>query len=239
MDTHTFPSSWRSVIIFTAVLGVIAIAANSATHATEFNRMRVYFSAMAAEWGAIYYIWHVCRARGSSLQVLIGGMWSFRCVVIDVLIGAAFWIVVRLALLGVHSLLHDTVANVTNQLLPRTTIESIVWIFVSITAGICEELMFRGFLQRQILTLTGSAILAIAAQAIIFGATHLYQGWRSVVAIVVYGLLAGLLARWRRNLRPGIVAHVWQDIAGGLLSILRIQTRPLNNNAAMIGGRHA
>lgn len=219
MDTQTFPSSWRSVIIFTAVLAVIAIAANSATHATEVNRMRVYFSAMAAEWGAIYYIWHVCRSRGSSLQVLIGGTWSTRAVAIDVLIAAAFWIVVRLALLGVHSLLNDTAANVTNQLLPRTMIESIVWIFVSITAGICEELMFRGFLQRQILTLTGSAILAVTAQAIIFGATHAYQGWRSVVAIIVYGLLAGILAHWRRNLRPGIVAHAWQDIAGGLLRL--------------------
>jgi membrane protease YdiL (CAAX protease family) len=219
MDTQTFPSSWRSVIIFTAVLAVIAVAANSATHATEVNRMRVYFSAMAAEWGAIYYIWHVCRSRGSSIQVLIGGTWSTRAVAIDVLIGAAFWIVVRLVLLGVHSLLNDTAANVANQLLPRTAIESIVWIFVSITAGICEELMFRGFLQRQILTLTGSAILAIVAQAIIFGATHAYQGWRSVVAIFVYGLLAGILAHWRRNLRPGIVAHAWQDIAGGLLRL--------------------
>lgn len=219
MDTQTFPSNWRSVAIFTAVLAVIAIAANSATHATEVNRMRVYFSAMAAEWGAIYYIWHVCRSRGSSLQVLIGGTWSLRCVTIDVLIAAAFWLVVRLVLLAVHSLLNDTAANVTNQLLPRTMIESIVWIFVSITAGICEELMFRGFLQRQILTLTGSAILAIVAQAIIFGATHAYQGWRSVVAIVVYGLLAGILAHCRRSLRPGIVAHAWQDIAGGLLRL--------------------
>ncbi|MEA2325400.1 MAG: protease family protein [Thermoanaerobaculia bacterium] len=215
----TFPSSWRSVIIFTAVLAIIAIAASSATHAGEVNRLRIYFSAMAAEWGAIYYIWHVARSRGSSLQVLIGGTWSFRSMAIDILIAAGFWIVVRVVLLGVHSLLNDTAVDVTNQLLPRTTIESVVWIFVSITAGICEELMFRGFLQWQILTLTGSAVLAITAQAIIFGATHAYQGWRSVAAIVVYGLLAGILAHWRRNLRPGIVAHAWQDIAGGLLRL--------------------
>jgi membrane protease YdiL (CAAX protease family) len=219
MDRQTFPSSWRSVAIFTAVLAVIAVAANSATHAAEVNRLRVYVSAMAAEWGAIYYIWHVCRSRGSSIQVLIGGTGSTRAVAIDVLIAAAFWIVVRLVLLGVHLLLNDTTVNATNQLLPRTMIESIVWIFVSITAGVCEELMFRGFLQRQILTLTGSSILAISAQAIVFGATHAYQGWRSVVAIIVYGLLAGILAHWRRNLRPGIVAHAWQDIAGGLLRL--------------------
>jgi membrane protease YdiL (CAAX protease family) len=217
MDTRTFPSSWRSVIIFTAVLAVIAIAATSATHATQVNRLRVYVSAIAAEWAAIYYIRHVARSRGSSLHVLIGGTWSVRSVAIDVLIGAAFWLVARLAMVAVHSLLRDTAANAANQLLPRTTIESILWIFVAITAGICEELMFRGFLQRQILTLTGSAVLAIGAQAILFGATHAYQGWRAGVSIAVYGLLAGVLAHWRRNLRPGIVAHAWQDIAGGLL----------------------
>jgi uncharacterized protein len=219
METETFLSSWRSVVIFTAVLGVIAIAANSATHAGGVNRLRIYFSAMAAEWGAIYYIWHVCRSRGSSLQVLIGGRWSFGAVAIDVLIGAAFWVIVRFVLLGIHSLLDDHAVNAASQLLPRTMVESIVWVFVSITAGICEELMFRGFLQRQILTLTGSAVLAIGAQAIVFGATHAYQGWRPAVAIVVYGLLAGILAHWRRNLRPGIVAHAWQDIAGGLLRL--------------------
>jgi hypothetical protein len=36
---------------------------------------------------------------------------------------------------------------------------------------------------------------------------------------MVYGLLAGVLAYWRRTLRPGILAHAWQDVAAGLLQL--------------------
>ncbi len=220
METEDFPSNWRSVAIVTTVLIVIAIAANSAAHAGGGNpdRLRIYLSAMAAEWGGVYYIRHVARSRGSSLGALIGGVWSLGSVVRDILIAAGFWVVVRIVLFGTQMLVHPTTA-VTNNLLPQTPLESIVWVALAITAGTCEELMFRGFLQRQLLTLTRSAVLAITAQAALFGLTHLYQGWRPVVSITIYGLLAGVLAHWRRNLRPGIIAHAWQDVAAGLLRL--------------------
>jgi hypothetical protein len=34
------------------------------------------------------------------------------------------------------------------------------------------------------------------------------------------GLLYGLLAWWRKSLRPGIVAHAWSDIFGGWIERL-------------------
>jgi hypothetical protein len=35
--------------------------------------------------------------------------------------------------------------------------------------------------------------------------------------IALYGVGFGALARWRRSLAPGIVCHVWTDLASGLL----------------------
>ena len=35
--------------------------------------------------------------------------------------------------------------------------------------------------------------------------------------IAVYGCLFGLLALWRKNLRPGIIAHILQDSLAGLV----------------------
>jgi CAAX amino terminal protease family. len=214
-----FPSNWRSVAIFTAVLVLIAIAASSATQGNNPNRLRIYLSAIATEWGAILYIWHVARSRGSSLGVLIGGSWSPASVARDILTAAVFWVIVRVVLLATRALLDDRTANAGDRLIPHTMLELIVWVAVAVTAGICEEVMFRGFLQRQLLTLTRSAAIAIVVQAVIFGASHAYQGWKPVVIIMVYGLLAGVLAHWRRTLRPGIVAHAWQDLAAGLLQL--------------------
>jgi hypothetical protein len=47
---------------------------------------------------------------------------------------------------------------------------------VAITAGICEEIVYRGYLQRQLSAFTGSLPIAVCLQAAIFGAAHLYQG---------------------------------------------------------------
>jgi membrane protease YdiL (CAAX protease family) len=52
----------------------------------------------------------------------------------------------------------------------------------------------------------------------VFGISHGYQGGKQVATITVLGLLYGLLAWWRRSLRPGMLAHGWTDVFSGLLS---------------------
>lgn len=51
-----------------------------------------------------------------------------------------------------------------------------LWLLVSLAAGFCEELVFRGYLQRQFHAATGSIAAAVALPAIVFGLVHTYQG---------------------------------------------------------------
>lgn len=51
-----------------------------------------------------------------------------------------------------------------------------LWIVMALSAGFCEELIFRGYLQRQISDLTDSAVAAVLLQALLFGLAHGYQG---------------------------------------------------------------
>jgi membrane protease YdiL (CAAX protease family) len=95
-----------------------------------------------------------------------------------------------------------------------------MFLILSVTAGFCEDFIFRGYLQRQFLTVTGSAWIAISVQALVFGVAHLYQGWRGVVAITVYGALFGILAQWRNSLRPGMMQHAAQDSLLGIAGML-------------------
>jgi uncharacterized protein len=46
-------------------------------------------------------------------------------------------------------------------LLPRTPAEKTAFVGVSVTAGICEELVFRGFMIVALFTMTGIALIAI------------------------------------------------------------------------------
>jgi membrane protease YdiL (CAAX protease family) len=104
--------------------------------------------------------------------------------------------------------------------LPQSLPEILVWIAASITAGVCEELAFRGFLQRQLHALSGNIVVAVLAQGVVFGLFHSYQGWTNVIVISVLGVLYGALAARRGNLRANIIAHAWSDIWGGWLQML-------------------
>ena len=51
----------------------------------------------------------------------------------------------------------------------------------------------------------------------IFGLGHGYQGSRMMVVIGVYGSFFGILAHFRKSLRPGMMAHASQDALAGLI----------------------
>ncbi len=110
-------------------------------------------------------------------------------------------------------------ASPSNNPLLTSTPEGLLgiaaWLGVSISAGISEEIVFRGYLQRQLTLMTGNVVIAILAQGILFGIGHAYEGLSSVLAIVVHGVILGMLATWRGNIRAGIVEHAGWDILAG------------------------
>jgi membrane protease YdiL (CAAX protease family) len=106
--------------------------------------------------------------------------------------------------------------DAVKQLIPQTPLEIAVYLLVTLTAGICEETIFRGYLQRQFTFLTGSVAAGALIQGIVFGLAHAYQGWKMILIIAVYGCMFGALALWRRSLRPGIIAHFLQDSISGI-----------------------
>jgi len=173
----------------------------------------LYVGILIAEWGLSYYCWAGLRRHGVKLAEVMGPAWGhWQRAAKEVLIAAAFWVVWE----GVAWLANRAVganrAKSISALLPQSALEYGLWIAVAVSAGICEEFVFRGYLQRQLWAVSGSAAAAIAGQALVFGVAHGYQGIQKMIVISILGLLYGLLAQWRRNLRPGILAHAWSDI---------------------------
>jgi membrane protease YdiL (CAAX protease family) len=79
---------------------------------------------------------------------------------------------------------------------------------------------FRGYLQRQLHALSGNIVVAVAAQGLVFGLFHSYQGWKQIIVISVVGVLYGALAAWRGNLRVNIVSHAFTDVWEGWLKFV-------------------
>jgi membrane protease YdiL (CAAX protease family) len=83
---------------------------------------------------------------------------------------------------------HSTLA-----LLPRTRRERHLFTVVGLTAGLCEEWLYRGFFLAVLSALAGGlptiALVLLAAAA--FGLAHAYQG---PVGMLTTGVLGGVLA---------------------------------------------
>ena len=211
----------------TVLLGFLAQQAPAANGAAPSqlaghgHAIQIYLTVAAMDWALLYYCWAGVHRFGGNLETLSGGRWtSWKALAIDLAIALPFWVLWEGAAYGAHWLLGASSAKTVDSLLPTSLLEIIVWIGVSITAGICEELAFRGFLQRQFHALTGNIGLAVLAQSVVFGLFHAYQGWKNVVVISLLGVLFGALAAWRRNLRANVIVHAWADIWGGWLQLV-------------------
>ena len=102
-------------------------------------------------------------------------------------------------------------------MLPVATAERRLWCLVSVTAGVCEELVFRGYLIRFFHgQLDGALSLSLTAawllSSLAFGFGHVYQGAAGIVSTTIGGLLLGLLAILTGNLILPILLHVLLDL---------------------------
>ena len=182
------------------------------------SRIPTYILTICFELVMVGYVWVFgLRRRKIPMRELIGGKWQrwadfWR----DVGVAALFWIVVWSVLLVLAFALKFSGEAAGKFLLPQTPTELAFFVPLALTAGFCEELLFRGYLQRQFLALTGNTAASIALQAVVFGAGHMYQGAKGVLVISVYGAMFGILAVMRKSLRPGMMQHAGQDTITGI-----------------------
>lgn len=181
----------------------------------------LYLSLIAMEWGLFFYVWKGgLRRSGTKLRELIGGRWqSPKDVIADAGLALGLWTVWMIVEKGWDRWLGPAHAASIQTLLPQRAGEILLWVGVSLSAGICEEVVFRGYFQRQFAIFTSSKWIALFLQAGLFGISHGYQGLEACVRIAIFGALYGLLALWRGSLRPGMIAHAGSDILSGIFGI--------------------
>ena len=104
--------------------------------------------------------------------------------------------------------------------LPLTRSERHWWVFVCITAGICEETLYRGFLLHYLHVFPGTLnlTLALLISSVIFGLCHLYQGRNGFIGSTVVGFLFGLLFILTGSLFLPMALHAAMDLR--MLAIL-------------------
>jgi len=217
---------WHTGLLVLFLLGFSALGSAGHPGLDHSLRMKLYISTVIMEWLMLLFIvWGIRRRKQTTLGDLVGGRWkSPEDFLLDIAVAAGFWIAAALVLAGIgFALGMNNMAHVKDMeervgsMLPQGRSEILTWLVVCATAGFCEEVIFRGYFQKQFTVLLKSAWGGIVLQALIFGGSHAYEGWKQMIRIAVFGFMFGVLAYWRKSLRPGMMAHFGQDSVAGIL----------------------
>jgi membrane protease YdiL (CAAX protease family) len=106
----------------------------------------------------------------------------------------------------------NVVVGDIESLLPHTKNEKLWFILVALSAGICEEIIFRGYGLRlfESIGFNGSPLLIVTA--VVFGLVHIYQGFVGVIMTAITGAFLTLIYIQTGSLWWSILAHIFIDL---------------------------
>ncbi len=200
------------------------------------RRMRLYLGSTIQLWGVFGLLagvwwwldrpaeWLGFRAPGGN------GFW-LGCALVLLATGAFLysWRSMRAAGDGERRRYRQQVAEL-GHLMPRDGRQYAAFVALSVTAGIVEETVFRGWL---LWYLQGWLPLwaAVVVSSALFGLAHLYQGATGVAKTAVVGLAMALLYLLSGSLWLPILAHAMIDILQGATMLELYRREPGGDTA--------
>lgn len=184
------------------------------------ERLSLYASTIGFQWIAAVVVAWRSWARGLGLEELglvVHGHWR---ILIAAIVGAATvgglqWL--NLRRMGRSSgRAREFMQVLAERILPQTRLELVPFLALAVTAGVCEEFLYRGFamaaLTRAGLPPWGVVLLSSA----LFGLAHLYQGRGGLLSTLVIGTVFGTARIAYDGLVPVMIWHFAVDAVAGV-----------------------
>jgi membrane protease YdiL (CAAX protease family) len=192
------------------ILNVFSVKRIKSSSYNDRSKERGYLLIYAIYWILTLPIILTGRTNYTSPELSFNTFWH---VLIWLLIAyLIFTVVLPFVLLPFVRTLREKVSeNYDAKLYPVTNKQQLMFIGVTITVGICEEIIFRGFLQHYAVSLGISEIVAFVIVSVIFGAGHFMQGLSGVISSTIFGLIMGYLYFTTGSLHVPIFIHILYD----------------------------
>ena len=206
------PAAW----VFTSVLVVVVPIVDYLLYFRLKSALELYAWNICAEWSLVAGCVWVIRAKGLRL-VDIGerlGSPSRTIMVSGLLLAIVAMLVIAKIRPRNASVEHlSRGVGQARRLLPVNRTERAVWVAVALTAGVCEEFLYRGWLLSLIGTALGSVSGGLVVSSIVFGIAHAYQGRNGVIGASALGI--GAVFVLSGTLVLGQILHTVIDLNNG------------------------
>ena len=213
---------------------------------TKEQRLTLYASTMAFQWIASAIIFWRATVHGfSATQLGLG--FPKPLLTIALAVGLTALILLN-QIVGLKRLASQPAASqgavpqLAQKLFPQDNAERLAFFALVVTVAICEEFIYRGFIQHLFQSLAGgSTYVAVFGSASFFALAHLYQGRRGLISTFTIGVVFSAAAAISFSLIPSIIAHFAADFVAGMLArgYLRRRTSVESYNIAEAGKAEA
>lgn len=184
------------------------------------EKLALYAATIAFQWvlcGAV--AWRAI-ARGLTIQELGLGTKSWFGILAwgvggAILVGGLQWLNLR-RIGKMQGAAPDLLRKLARHLLPVNLLEYLPYAALAITAGVCEEFIYRGFVLAALFRAAMPVWAAVVLTSLLFGFAHAYQGKAGIVSTGLFGVVLAIPRLLLGSLVPVMMWHAGLDLAAGI-----------------------
>ncbi len=195
---------------------------------TKMDRLTLYASTVAFQWLAAGVILWRASARGINARQLGVAIPNPPLVTAVTILLAALVFANQVfslrRLVAQPGEIKGLLPKLALKLFPQDAVERLAFLALVVTVAVCEELIYRGFIQTLLQNWSGGYWLAgVLGAAAFFGLAHLYQGRRGLLTTFAIGAVFSLIRVFTQSLIPCLAAHFVADLTVGYLAPARLR----------------
>jgi membrane protease YdiL (CAAX protease family) len=203
---------WRGRVRLQRLLAQSTIGAN--------ERLALYGSTIAFQWILLGVVaWRALTRGLTATDLGLERRMTFSLLLLSLagaaLLGTFQWFNLR-RVSRMTGPVPDFMRKLAERLLPTRPLEFAPYCALAITAGVCEEFLYRGF---AIAALSRAGILpwaVVLITSLLFGLAHTYQGKSGVLGTMLMGVVFGISRLIFQSLIPVMVWHTAVDVVAGI-----------------------
>jgi uncharacterized protein len=162
-------------------------------HVGTMERLALYASTIAFQWFAVAVVAWRAWAHGFTASQLGLTIHDRSRILVASMVGAATiaalqWLNLRrMGKIPIES--RGSLQALAERILPQSGVELLPYLALAITAGLCEEFLYRGFAMAALVHVGLQAWEVVLISSVLFGLAHSYQGRGGIVMTLIIGTI--------------------------------------------------